>query len=157
RKEMAVRAALGASNRALFCQLLAESLALSLIAGGAGLIGARWFLKLIIIYFPESVAFLGAVRLDNYSLAFTLGISLATGVLVGLAAGFQATRIDLDHMLKEGQRQGSESSRLSRLRSLLIIFEVALALVLLIGAGLLIGSFKHVLKIESGMNAANAL
>jgi putative ABC transport system permease protein len=157
RKEMAVRAALGASNRALFCQSLTESLALSLIAGVAGLIGARWFLKLIVIYMPASVTFLGDVKLDNYAVAFTVGISLATGILVGLAPGFQATRIDLDQTLKEGQRQGSESSRLSRLRSLLIVFEVALALVLLIGAGLLIGSFKHVLKIESGMNAANVL
>src|SRR6266545_1854270 len=157
RKETAVRAALGASSRALFCQLLAESLALSLIAGVAALIGARWFLKLIVIYMPESVAFLGNVRLDNYAVAFTLGISLATGVMVGLAPGFQATRIDLDQMLNEGQRQGSESSRLSRLRSLLIIFEVALALILLVGAGLLIESFKHVLKIESGMNVVNVL
>jgi putative ABC transport system permease protein len=155
RKEMAICAALGASSRALFCQLLTESLALSLIAGVAGLIGARWLLNLIVIYIPESAAFLGDLRLDNYVVAFALGISLASGVLVGLAPGFQATRIDLDQMLKEGQRQGSESSRLSRLRSLLVIFEVALALVLLIGAGLLIGSFKHVLKIESGMNTAN--
>ena len=157
RKEMAIRAALGASNRALFCQLLAESLALSLIAGVAGIIVARWFLKLIVTYMPESVALLGDVRLDNHAVIFTLGISLGTGVLVGLVPGFRATRVNLDQMLKEGQRQVSESSRLSSLRSLLVICEVALALVLLIGAGLLIGSFKHVLKIDSGMNAANAL
>ncbi len=157
RKEMTIRAAMGASAYALFYQLLVESLALSLIAGVVGLIGARWFLKLIVTYAPESVAFLGDVRLDAYAVAFTLGVSMITGILVGLAPGFQATRIDLDQTLKEGHRHGSEPSRLSRLRSLLVIFEVALALVLLIGAGLLIGSFKHVLKIESGMNVANVL
>ncbi len=157
RKEIAVRAALGASNRTLFRQLLTESLALSLIAGVAGIIGAHWFLKFIITYTPASVAFLSNVKLDSYAVAFTMGISLITGILVGLAPGLQAMRVDLDRTLKEGWRQTSESTRSSRLRNLLVVFEVALALVLLIGAGLLIGSFKQVLKVESGVNASNVL
>lgn len=157
RKEIAVRAALGASSGMLFRQLLAESLTLSLIAGIAGTIGAYWFLKFIVAYTSASVAFLSNVRLDRYAGTFTLGVSLITGIIVGLAPGFQAMRIDLDRMLKEGWRQASESTRFSSLRNLLVIFEVALALVLLIGAGLLIGSFKQVLKIESGVNASNVL
>jgi predicted permease len=157
RKEIAVRAALGASGRTLFRQLLAESLTLSAIAGVAGMIGARWFLKLIAAYTPGSVVHLGNVRLDSYAIAFTAGISLITGILVGLAPGFQAISIDLDRMLKEGWRQASDSIRFSRLRSILVIFEVAIALVLLIGAGLLIGSFRQVLKIESGLNVSNVL
>jgi len=157
RKEIAIRAAMGASSGALFRQLLIESTALSLIAGVAGIIGAHWFLKFIVTYTPASVALLGNVKLDSYAVVFTLGLSLVTGILVGLAPGFQATKIDLDQTLKEGQRQGSESTTSSKLRNLLVIFEVAIALVLLIGAGLLIGSFKQVLKIESGINAANVL
>lgn len=157
RKEMAVRAALGASSQALFRQLLTENLALSLIAGVAGLVGAHWFLKFIVAYTPASASFLSNVKLDSHAVAFTLGVSVAAGFLVSLAPGFQAMSIDLDRTLKEGQRQGSESSKSSRLRSLLVIFEVAMALVLLIGAGLLIGSFNQVLKIESGVNATNVL
>jgi putative ABC transport system permease protein len=157
RKEIAVRAALGASSSALFRQLLIESMTLSLIAGVAGIVGAYWFLKFIVAYTPASVAFLSNVKLDSYAVAFTIVVSLVTGIIVALAPGFQAMKIDIDQTLKEGQRQGSESTRYSRLRSLLVIFEVALALVLLIGAGLLIGSFKQVLKIESGVNAANVL
>lgn len=155
RRELAVRAALGASSRMLFRQLLIESLMLSLIAGLAGIIGSYGFLKFIAIYTPTSVAFLKDAGLDSTAVAFTIGLSLVTGIIFGLAPGFQAMRIDLEQALKEGQRQGSESSRFSRLRSLLVVFEVALALVLLIGAGLLIGSFKQVLKIESGVNASN--
>ena len=157
RKEIAVCAALGASPFTLFRRLLIESLMLSLIACAAGLVGAYWFLKFIVAYTPSSVRFLSTVNLDVYAVTFTLILSLATGVVVGLAPCFQAIRVDVDRTLKEESRQSGESGKYSRFASGLVILEVALALVLLIGAGLLIRSFNRVLNIESGINTSNVL
>jgi len=156
-KEIAIRAALGASNRTLFGQLLTESLILSVISGIAGLIGSFWFLKLISIYTPTSIISLNNVSLDMYAVTFTLGLSLLTGIALSLAPGFQAMRVDIDQTLKEGGSRSNSGTRLSGLRNFLVILEIALALSLLIGAGLLIESFRKVLKIESGIDATNVL
>ncbi|HEX5084077.1 MAG TPA: ABC transporter permease, partial [Blastocatellia bacterium] len=86
-----------------------------------------------------------------------IGISFLTGIIVGLVPGWQAARIDIDRTLKEGWRLSSDSTRFSRIRSMLVIIEVALALTLLIGSGLLIGSFSRVIRVESGLNASNVL
>lgn len=157
RKEFAIHAALGASRTMIFRRLLVESIALSLLAGMIGIIGAYLFLKFIVAYTPASVAYLSDVSLNRNVIGFTVGVSFLTGIVVGVVPGFQAVRIDIDRTLKEGWRLSSESTKFSKVRGMLVVIEVALALTLLIGSGLLIRSFTHVMEIESGVNASNVL
>ena len=160
-KEVAVRTALGASWRRLVAQLLTESVLLSLLGGVAGLIIAQAALQVVRTINPGNIPRLEAISLDGTVLAFTFAVSIATGLLFGLAPALRATRFDLNTSLKAGGRNtqgegGFGSSRL-RLRSALVVAEVAISLMLLIGAGLLVRSFVRLQNVSPGFAPENVI
>jgi putative ABC transport system permease protein len=155
RKEIAIRLAVGAGRLRLVRQLLTETLILSSLGGGVGLLVAWWGVDLLVSAGP-ALPRLEEIRIDSAVLAFTAGISLLTGILFGLAPALQSASGDFLESMKEGGRQSGGSGR-RRLRDLLVVSEVALALVLLIGAGLLIRSFARVLGDERGFDARRVL
>ena len=155
-REVAIRMALGASRMRIANQLLTESLLLSLVGGVVGLLLASWGVKLLVAYGPADVPRLHDVHLDAYVLAFTLIMSTLTGILFGLAPALQASRPDPGNMLKDNGRGASIGGR-NRMRSALIVSEVALSLMLLVGAGLLINSFVRLLQTDAGFNPKGVL
>jgi putative ABC transport system permease protein len=156
-KEIAIRTALGASRWRIVGQLLVESLLLALAGGGLGLLLALWGLDLLIAASPADIPRLREVSLDPTVLAFTFGVALLTGVIFGLAPALQAAKTDFNDALKEGGRSGTEGLRHNRLRATLVITEVALSLVLLVGAGLLLQSFWRLLKVDPGFRPERVL
>jgi predicted permease len=155
KREMSVRVALGANRSRVIRQLLTESFLLAIIGAALGILLAYWGTSFIANQLPNSVPRLAEANVDLRVLVFTLAISLLTGLLFGLAPALQASRLNLTEALKEGDR-GSSGVR-QRLRSLLVVSEVALTLTLLVGAGLLIQSFRRVLQVDPGFNADNLL
>ncbi|HEY6306030.1 MAG TPA: ABC transporter permease [Candidatus Angelobacter sp.] len=155
-KEIAIRSALGAGRRRLVRQFITESILLSLLGGCLGLAVAYFALTLL----PMAKGFLPSVqqvRLDGWVLLFTLGISALTGVLFGLAPAFANSRVGkLNDVLKEGGRT-SQAGGSSRIRTGLVVSEVALALVLLIGSGLAIKSFERLLHVDPGFDPSRVL
>ncbi len=156
-KEMAVRASLGASRLRIIRQWLTESLLLALAGGVLGLWLAYGILKLLVAFAPQDVPRLTAIRIDPWALSFTLLLSILTGVIFGLAPALQASRLDLNTALKEGGTRGTGSGSRHRLRSLLVVAEVSMALVLLIGAGLLLKSFSRLRDTKLGFNPDHVL
>jgi putative ABC transport system permease protein len=156
-REIAIRTALGATRRRLVRQLLTESLLLAIAGGALGLLLAIWGLSALIAISPANIPRLDQVGIDGRVLAFTLSVSLLTGILFGLVPALQASKPDLNESLKEGGRGTAGSRRGGRIRSLLVVAEVALSLVLLIGAGLLIKSFIHLQRFDLGFNPNNLL
>jgi putative ABC transport system permease protein len=154
-KEMAVRVALGASRATLVRQLLTESLLLAALGAALAILLAFWGTSLIATQLPDSIPRLQEARVDAPVLIFTLTISLLTGLLFGLFPALQASRPNLTEGLKEGER-GSSGPR-QRLRSTLVVAEVALTLTLLVGAGLLVQSFRRVLEVDPGFTPNNLL
>jgi putative ABC transport system permease protein len=154
-REMAVRAALGASRLRLVRQLLTESLVLSLIGGALGVLFAAWGIDALIAMSPDSLPRVGEIALDLRVLAFTALIALATGVGFGLVPALSASRPALHDALKDGTR-GTTVGR-GRLRKALVVFEVALSLVLLIGAGLMVRSFVRLRAVDPGFRVDHAL
>ncbi|HKQ89095.1 MAG TPA: ABC transporter permease [Blastocatellia bacterium] len=155
RREMAIRLALGATRAKVLRQLLTESLLLSLIGGALGLLLAVWGVEALTSLLPElnfsfqSLSELrGEIRVDRVALLFTLGVSILTGLLFGLAPGWQAAKTDFNESLKEGGRSGGAGHQ--RARQGLVIAEIGLALTLLVGAGLLINSFARLLRVAPG-------
>ncbi len=156
-KEMALRAALGASRLRIVRQLLTESVLLSGLGGVGGLLLAQWGTEALIRTVPQNIPRISTIELDGVVLVFTLLISLATGVIFGLVPAWQASRVDLNTSLKSGSRSGGGGERKGRLRNGLVIAEVALALVLLICAGLLIQSFARLGKVQPGLQTERLL
>jgi predicted permease len=155
-KEVAIRTALGASWRQVVGQLLTESMLLGLMGGAAGLLVAHASLIVVRTMNPGNIPRLEAITIDPAVLAFTFGVALLTGIVFGLAPAFRAAAVDLTTTLKAGGRSGQGdggfgSTRL-RLRSLLVVSELALALMLLIGAGLLVRSFMRLQEVPPGFN-----
>lgn len=155
-REMAVRSAVGAGRGRIVRQLLTESLLLALISSALGILLAQWAIEALSLLGPEQLPRLQAVSLDGRILLFTLGLMLLTGVLFGLAPALQAGQINLNELLKEGGRGGA-SNRQRRLRDTLVVTEVALALVLLVGAGLLIRSFWKLQQSDPGFHSEQVL
>jgi putative ABC transport system permease protein len=151
-RELAVRAALGAKRMALVRQLLTESLLLSACGATAGWLLAQWLLAVVVKFSPEQVRRMGEIKLDAGVLAFTLVLSVLTGLLFGLAPALSATKLNLNESLKDGARAVSGGGRQRRLRSTLVVLEVALALLLLTGSGLLLKSFANLRTVELGFN-----
>jgi putative ABC transport system permease protein len=156
-KEIAIRLALGASRRRVISQLLAESLLLAFVGGLAGLLLALWGVDLLVALGPIDLPRLKEVAVDGRALGFTFALSLLTGAICGLAPALQASKPDLTESLKEGGKGAGADPRHRRLRSLLVVSEVTLALVLLVGAGLMIKSFIVLQKIDPGFKPDNVL
>jgi putative ABC transport system permease protein len=156
RKEVAIRTALGASRTRVIRQMLTESVMLSAIGGVFGLILSVWLTDLLVSISPANSPRFAEVHLDVRVLVFTLAITAATGLLFGLAPALQASKLDVSSSLKVGGRTGEGSHRTS-VRSLLLIGEVALSLVLLVGAGLLMKSFMRLQEVKPGFNAERVL
>lgn len=156
-KDIAIRIGLGAGRRRLIQQLLIESLLLSLFGGAMGLIFAYGGLKVLTSVGPTNIPRLSEVTIDARVLAFTLVISLLTGVIFGLIPALQATKPEINEWLKDGQRSASGGPGGKRARSWLVVTEMALALILLIAAGLLIKSFLILWQVEPGFNPHNVI
>jgi putative ABC transport system permease protein len=154
--EVSVRVAMGAGRGALIRQFLIESSMLALLGGAVGLALAFWGAKALVALSPESLPRLGNVGLDARVLGFTLVASLVTGVIFGLLPALTASKPDLLSPLKEGGR-GATSRRKKRLRRFLVISEVAMAVVLLVSAGLLMKSFWRLLQVDPGFSATNVV
>ena len=155
RREMAVRVALGAARWRIIRQLLTESVLLSAAGAASGVLLAVWGTGLIASQVPDGIPRLQEAEVNARVLVFTLAVSLLTGLLFGLAPALRASRPNLTEGLKEGDR-GSSGGR-QRLRAVLVVCEVALTLTLLVGAGLLVQSFRRVLEVDPGFKARGLL
>ncbi|HMJ87541.1 MAG TPA: ABC transporter permease [Vicinamibacterales bacterium] len=160
-KELAVRIALGASWQALARQLLTESVLLGVCGGALGLLIANGSLYIVRTINPGNIPRLDSISIDGAVLAFTAVVSILTGILFGMAPAWRASRVDLNASLKSGGRNtqgeaGFGSSRY-RMRSLLVVSELAFSLVLLIGAGLLIRSFVRLQDVSPGFDPENVI
>jgi putative ABC transport system permease protein len=156
-KEMAIRTALGASRFRVIRQLLTESLMLAFAGGTIGLLLAVWGVALMTKLLPQNFPRVGEINLDWRVLAFTLFASVLTGILFGLAPALQISKTDVQESLKESGRGASGSRRHNRLRNLLIVGEVALSVVLLVGAGLLFRSFMQLQSVNTGFTPQQLL
>lgn len=156
-KEIAIRTALGASRLRVIQQLLTESLMLALAGGLAGLLLALWGVALLTRLLPQEFPRLGEIRLDWRVVGFTFVASVLTGILFGLAPALQISKADVQEALKESGRGASGSRRHNRLRGLLIVGEVALSVVLLVGAGLLFRSFLQLQSVNTGFTSEQVL
>src|SRR5258705_8129007 len=159
-KEVAIRSALGASRWRVIRQLLTESVLLSVMGGIAGLLVAYWGEHGLVAALPDNqlnaLPFLKSLHIDLGILAFSFGLSLLTGIVFGLAPALQSTRLDLNDVLKEGGRNSAGGSG-HRLRGALVMTEIALAVVLLVGAGLMMKSLLHLLQSNVGFNPEKLL
>ena len=154
-RELAVRAALGASRGRLMRQLISEGLALALCGGGLGLLIALWAIELLVPIGSETIR-ASRIEVDGRVVLFTLVISLLAGLVAGLVPALQATRPDLTTQLKDGARRATSAGR-RRMRDALVIFEVALAFLLLIAAGHEVRSYRNLLRVDPGFEANGAV
>ena len=157
KKEIAVRAGLGASRWRIARQLLTESLLLSLVGGGFGLLLAWWGTRALITLSPAGLMDLRNVAVNLPVLGFTFLLTLLTGVVFGLVPALEAARFDLNESLKEGGKNLGGGSRSRRLRNVFVVMQVALALVLLVGAGLFMKSLSRLRSVDPGFNPSNLL
>jgi predicted permease len=160
-REVAIRTALGAGWMRLVRQLLTESVVLGLVGGAAGLLIAKLSLYVVRTVNPGNIPRLEVIGLDGGVLAFTLAVSVLTGIVFGLTPAIRAVRVDLNTALKAGgrsaQTDGGFNSSRRRLRSVLVVSELALSLMLLIGAGLLLRSFVRLQNVPPGFNPDNVI
>ena len=157
RKEIAVRTAVGASRSRIIQQLLSESLILSLCGGALGLLAARLGIELLLKFFADKLPRMGEIGLNGPVLAFTFLLAIATGILSGLLPAWSMTKGDVNNALKQGLGRTDTDSGTSKTRSALVVIEVALSLVLLIGAGLMIRSLWKLQTIDPGFDEHNVL
>jgi putative ABC transport system permease protein len=155
-KEMALRQALGASRWTLARQLLTEGVLLALLGGGMGLLLAVWGVEALTALLPPGLL-PREIGFDWRVLAFTLSAAMITGLIFALAPALQAARVDVNHALKEGGGKGGSGGERGRLRSALVVVEIALALTLLAGAGLLIRTFANLRQVDPGFDPGNVL
>jgi putative ABC transport system permease protein len=156
-KEIAIRTALGAGRLRLIRQLLTESVLLSVVGGALGLVLAYGEIRLLLGLNPANIPRLSEIGIDGRVLGFTFLIAILTGIIFGLAPALQASKTDLNEALKEGARGSTGGINRQRVRSLLVVSEVALTVLLLIGAGLMLKSFYSLQSVNPGFNPANTL
>ncbi len=156
-REMAVRAALGASQARLLRQFLTESVLLAAAGGGLGVAAAFWLVRLLVAFGPEQVPRLQDVAIDPPVLAFAAALSVLTGIVFGIAPAWRASRRELQSGLREASARAGTSRERLRLRDALVILETACSLLLLVGAGLLLNSFLRVLRVPPGFNPSGVL
>jgi predicted permease len=157
RKEMSLRAALGAGRLRIVRQLLTESMLLAVAGGALGLLLAYWGVGALVALSPPNLLGEGQVGVNLTVLAFTLAVSLLTGVAFGVAPALEASRLNLSESLKESSRGNVGGGRAGRVRGALVVAEVGLALVLLVGAGLMVRSFLRLQAVHPGFDAGNLL
>jgi putative ABC transport system permease protein len=155
-REIAVRFALGASRSRVVRQLITESLLLAIVGGGLGVVLATWGLHLLKLVLPANFPSVDAIRINVQVLCFTTFVAVATGLLFGVIPAFQASRTRVTVSLKDGER-GAGTLRHNRLRGLLVASEVALAIVLLVGTGLLLHSFVRLQEVPTGFDPGHVL
>ena len=155
-KEMAIRSALGASRVRVIRQMLTESVLLAVVGGGVGLVLAVWWSDLLIALGKEDIPRALQVGVDWRVLSFTAALSILTGLVFGVVPAFHSSKTELTDSLKEGRGAGGGSRR-NRMRSALVVIELAVAVVLLVGAGLLIQSLWRLQRVNSGLNTENVL
>ena len=156
-REIAIRSALGAGSRRLIAQMLVESTMLSLAGGAAGILLAQAGVKTLLALAPENLPRLTGIGIDSRALAFTLGISIITGTVFGLLPAWSAARLNLGEGLKESGRSLTGSRTTLRMRRILVVSETVLAMMLLVGAGLLIRSFQRMHSVSPGFRPDNIL
>ena len=155
--ELAIRSALGAGRWRIIRQLLVESAVLSIAGGAAGLFLAVWGLELLLSLSPANIPRLNEIGIDPTVLGFTLAISVLTSIGFGLVPALKLSRVDLSASLKEGGRGAMVGASTQRYRNALVVGEMALAIVLLIGSGLLIRSFQRLLDVNPGFSTENII
>ena len=156
-KELAIRTALGATRARLVAQLLAESTMLAIAGGVAGLLLALWGVRVLTAANPVIIPRVSSVAIDTRVLFMTVLITAATSMVFGLVPALRAARVDLAGTFKDGDRASTDGHRKHRLRSALVMSEFALALVLLVGAGLMIRSFVALMRVDPGFDPRNVI
>jgi putative ABC transport system permease protein len=156
-REIAIRAALGAQRSRMIRQLLTESLVLGALGGVGGLFVARWGLDLLLAISPIDVSAFNHLTLSYPVLAFTAAVSMLTAVVCGFAPAFEGSRADVQEALKDGSRQAGGGARGKRLRHAFVIAEIALAVVLLVGAGLMVRTFASLQRVDTGLDTSNVI
>jgi len=156
-KEIAIRAAMGAGRRRIIRQLLTESVLLALLGGALGLLLSHWCVEALVALSPANLIDAGQVGVNLPVLGFTLTVSLMTGLVFGLAPALEASRMSLTESLKESGRGNAGGRRGRRLRDALVVAEVGLALVLLVGAGLMVRSFMRLQAVDPGFDPSGLL
>jgi putative ABC transport system permease protein len=154
-REVSIRAALGASRLRVIRQLLTESILLALMGGAAGVVLAAWWVPVLLVMGPRDIRGLGAVGMNRDVLGFSIIVSVLSGILFGLAPALHASRGNLNEYLKEGER-GSTSGH-GKTRSVLVVAEVSLSLILLAGSGLLVKSFVRLMNVNPGFDTSHLL
>ena len=157
RRDISVRLALGASGAAVVRQSLVEALLLSISGGVLGLALAWIALRVGVRFLPETLPRVSSIGLDWQVVAFALGLAVLTGLLCGLIPAFAAARTGVNEALKEGGRTGTSGAGHARLRSALVVAELAVALVLLTASGLLLRSFEKMRSVGVGFHTDHAL
>src|SRR5262245_47926393 len=157
RTEITIRSALGASRWRIVRQLLTESAMLACLGGGLGLFLALWGTDALLALSPSEIPRMETARVDLYALGFTLAVTVLAGLIFGLLPALQASRINLHESLKEGGRSASSASAQKRIFGALVVSEIALALIVLAGAGLLLNSFLRLLRVDIGIQTSNLL
>ncbi len=161
RRELAIRAAMGAGRLRVVRQLLVESAILAAAGGACGLLLAHWCIRFLVNGLPEYMteqnAHLAMLGLDRWALAFTFALALTTTIVFGLIPALQSSKVHLNDTLKEGGRSDAHGGGQSRLRSLLAVTEIALAMILLVGAGLMLKSFWRLTHVDPGFKPAGVL
>src|SRR5205085_3389242 len=149
-KEMAIRLAVGAGRSRLIKQLIVESLVLAVLGGVLGLFLAYWGVSLLLAIKPANVPRITEIGIDGRILLFTFGISILTGLIFGLAPALQASKLQLTESLREGGWNSHAGLGHQRIRNVFVVAQIAIALVLLVGAGLMIKAFNHLRSIDPG-------
>ena len=157
RQELVIRAALGAGRGRLIRKALTESVLLSVLGGAAGLLFAQWGTSMLLALKPEKLARLSGIHMDTRVLLFVLVVSVLTGIVFGMAPVWIAARADVAEALKESGRSTTASAMGHSIREILVTSELAVALVLLVGAGLLIKGFSRLRSMDPGFNSANVM